>query len=147
MIGAQMFIGCHKKVIGNFCILDIYKVNRIRQNHYIICSLLHLRRMPFIICRPGNGRNEWGEGGSATLLPPQIMCSEAITGLGWPLDPPLQNLPPPSPTWCFQINGLSTPWVSAPRLIIPNPVYRANNCRISHKKNILGASRRISRPT
>ena len=88
-----------------------------------------------------------GRGGSATLLPPQIMCSEAITGLGWPLDPPLQNLPPPSPTWCFQINGLSTPWVSAPRLIIPNPVYRANNCRISHKKNILGASRRISRPT
>ena len=58
--------------------------------------------------------------------------------------------PPHSPTWCFQINGLSTPWVSAPRLIIPNPVYRANNCRISHKKNIkniTGASKRISRPT
>ena len=48
---------------------------------------------------------------------------------------------------CFQINGLSTPWVSAPRLIIPNPVYRANNWRISPKKNITGASRRISRPT
>ena len=101
--------------------------------------------MPFIICRPGNGRSEWGG-------PP--LCYLLRSCVQWQLQDwvghwtPHLRISSPHPLLpCFQINGLSTPWVSAPRLIIPNPVYRANNCRISHKKNIKGASKGISRPT